>query len=61
MSIILMKNITLVIYFVNNQSFAKVTNLKPIHEKILKLLNLNLDVYLNLEQILLSSGNLTET
>ena len=56
-----MKNITLVIYFVNNQSFAKVTNLKPIHEKILKLLNLNLDVYLNLEQILLSSGNLTET
>ena len=53
--------LTLVMIPVGDQMLVKLTNLKPIQHKILDLLNININNYLKLEQIVFLPDNLSET
>ena len=53
--------ITLVAMPVGDNIVVKITPLKPLQIKILKLLNINPDEYLRLEQIVFSHEHLSET
>lgn len=53
--------LTLVVMPMGNQTIIKLTDLKPIQRKILHLLDLNIEVYLKLEQIVFLIDNLGET
>lgn len=55
------KNITLVFFTQNNQTYAQITNLKPIHKTILQLLNLDIDTYSKINQFSFSGVYFSET
>ena len=53
--------LTLVIMPVGDQVIVKLTDLKPIQRKILNLLNIDINIYLKLEQIVFLPDNFSET
>ena len=53
--------LTLVIMPVGDQMLVKLTDLKPIQRKILDLLDININIYLKLEQIVFLPNNFSET
>jgi len=53
--------LTLVIMPVGDQMIVKLTDLKPIQRKILNLLNIDINIYLKLEQIVFLPDNFSET
>lgn len=55
------QNITLVVVPIENKTFIKISELKPIQLQILNLLKISPDIYLSLEQISFSQLDLRET
>ena len=55
------RNITLVIMTMDNKTFVKISDLKPIQLKILKLLDIPPEIYLGFNELIFSNYDFSET